>query len=263
MPRKVVEEARVLAKLPRLLRAWVRFAYAERGLSRELLADALGAIDHWEPDYQRLIRTPRAQGAEAIARMAMGLDTGLELDVDPWRDHLIGAVGTQEALDALTDEPLPDEPFDWTGLPDRIRPKLEEIVALCDANADDLLDVEHRTAIRRLLHDVATAQPGYFLGHATARTSAAAIIYMIAHANDSVGIHRDVTVGELLAPFGVASASQRVGQFRRFLGLSEHDPSVGAPMVLGSAAYLVAERRAELMADREAPWLWCGVGGVG
>jgi hypothetical protein len=111
VPRKVVEKAGVLTKLPGLLRAFIRYAYDVRGWRAELRAEALA-------------------------------------------DELEAAVGGEVELEQLTDDPLPDEPFEWLGVPEDIRPKLEEILALCDANADALLDVEHRTANRRLLHDV-------------------------------------------------------------------------------------------------------------
>jgi len=61
------------------------------------LVETLESVDRWEPEYQRLIRTPRAQGAEALARMAMGLPTGLEAH-DPW-EQLVAAVGGEVELE--------------------------------------------------------------------------------------------------------------------------------------------------------------------
>jgi hypothetical protein len=248
VPRKVVEDAKVLTKLPNVLRAFVRYAYDVRGLRPALLEEALEAVDRWEPEYQRLIRTPRAQGAEALARMVQGLETGLEL-VDPYQ-QLVDTVGDEGELERLDDGPLPDEPFDPYGLDDDIRAKVEEIRLLCDANADSLLDVEHRTANRRLLYDLARVKPTFFRGRAAARTSAAAICYMVAHANDSLSPYGPLTAGDLLAPFGVATAGQRTHQFREFLGLAA-DPEAGAPMSLGDPSYLVSSRRAALIAQRD------------
>jgi hypothetical protein len=160
------------------------------------------------------------------------------------------AVGGKDALDALTAEPLPDEDFDWSGIPEELGGKVGEILALCDENADQFLDFEHRTANRRLLRQVVLADPAYFRGRAAARTSAAAISYMVAHANDSVSIHGPLTTQELLEPFGVKSASQRAHRFRTVLGLPEHLPYYG-PMALGSPDYLVSDRRAELIEERD------------
>jgi hypothetical protein len=248
VPRKVVEDARVLTKLPNLLRSFVRYAYHERGLRPALLQEALEAVGRWEPEYQRLIRTPRAQGAEALALMAQGLETGLELR-DPYQ-YLVDVVGGEDELALLDDDPLPDEPFDSYGLDDDIRPKVDEIAALCDASADSLLDVEHRTANRRLLYDLARVNPAFFRGRAAANTSAAAICYMVAHANGSLNSFGPLTASKLLAAFGVSSAAQRTHQFRDFLGLPAY-PELGEPMSLRDRDYLVSSRRAALMEQRD------------
>ena len=177
-PRKIVAEVDLLTKLPRLLRDFIRFSHRQRGLRRDLTEETLAAVDRWEPEYQRLIRTDRPQGAEALARMLLDYE-----DV-PWSiDDVAADVGGRDALDALDDEPLPDEEFDWNAVPEDIRPKVAEILALCDQNAEEFLDVEHRTANRRLLHRVVAADPAFFRGRAAARTSAAAICWMVAHAN--------------------------------------------------------------------------------
>ena len=243
-PRKVVAEPALLAKLPNLLRAFVEFCHRRTGLRRELTAETLQSIDRWEPEYQRLIRTTRPQGAEALARLLLDAGDG---DWSPTLD-LEETVGGRSALLTLSVEPLPDEEFEWAGIPADIRDKVAEILVLCDANADRFLDVEHRTANRRLLSRLAVADPGFFRGRAAARTSAAAICWMIAHANDSLSPH-DLTAAELLAPFGVTSASQRANRFRQSLGLPEHLP--GDPMALEAADLLVSARRAEIIEERD------------
>jgi hypothetical protein len=243
-PRKIVAEADLLAKLPRLLRDFIRFSHRRRGLRRDLTEETLTAVDRWEPEYQRLIRTDRPQGAEALARMLLEYEGGVWSMGDPAE-----AVGGPEALDALDATPLPDEAFDWAGVPDDLRPKLAEILALCDQNAEQFLDVEHRTANRRLLRRVVEADPTFFPGRASARTTAAAISWMVAHANDSISPYGPLTAGELLAPFGVRSASERAGRFLRALELPGHSPAV--PMALGSPDLLVGERRAALIEERD------------
>ena len=124
-PRKIVAEVDLLTRLPRLLRDFIRFSHRQRGLRRDLTEETLAAVDRWEPEYQRLIRTDRPQGAEALARMLLDYE-----DV-PWGiDDVAADVGGRDALDALDDEPLPDEEFDWTAVPEDIRPKVAEILAL-------------------------------------------------------------------------------------------------------------------------------------
>jgi hypothetical protein len=73
IPRKIVAPAEYLAKVPNLLRAFVRFAHAEVGLRTELTDEALAAIDDWEPQYQQTIRSPRPQGPAALLA-ALGVD---------------------------------------------------------------------------------------------------------------------------------------------------------------------------------------------
>jgi hypothetical protein len=243
-PRKVLATADLLATLPRLLRDFIRFSHQRRGLRRDLTEETLAAVDRWEPEYQRLIRTDRPQGAEALARML------LDYDIGDWATgDLAEAVGGQEVLDALDTVPLPDEEFGWEGVPDDLHPKVAEILALCDDNAEKLLDVEHRTANRRLLRRVVGVDPEFFRGRASARTTAAAISWMVASANDSISPYGPLTAAQLLEPFGVRSASERAGRFLRALGLPGHSPSV--PMALGSPDLLVRERRAALIEERD------------
>ncbi|HEX7276073.1 MAG TPA: hypothetical protein VF244_01740 [Acidimicrobiales bacterium] len=79
IPRKLVEPASHLAKAPELLRAFIRFCHAERGIRPALTTETLEAVDHWEPEYQEIIRSPRPQGPEALLA-AMGV-----IDPDgPW-----------------------------------------------------------------------------------------------------------------------------------------------------------------------------------
>ena len=66
IPRKLVDDVVYLSKAPDLLRAFVRFCHAERGIRPELTRDTLAAIDLYEPDYQRTIRSVRPQGPMAL-----------------------------------------------------------------------------------------------------------------------------------------------------------------------------------------------------
>ncbi len=244
-PRKVVADVAYLEQLPAVLRAFIRYSHRERSIATVRSTETLLAVDRWEPTYQAAIRTDRPQGAEALARAL--LEAGGTLLYDD--TYLEDAVGGAKALGELDAVPLPDEPFDWTEIPDDIAAKVGAMVQMLDSSADDLLDVEHRTANRRLLRDVVLADPGYFRGRAAARTSAAAIVWMVAHANDSISPYA-LTTQELLEPFGVGSAAERARRFRSALGLGPLDPYAG-PMALGSPRYLVSERRRELIAERD------------
>ena len=77
LPRKVVADVPYLAKAPALLRRYVEFSHDKAGLPHALTREVLDAVDRWEPEYQRLIRSARPQGAAAMAGAAArgGWDT--------------------------------------------------------------------------------------------------------------------------------------------------------------------------------------------
>ena len=59
IPRKIMADGRHLAQAPDLLRAFIRFSHAERGIRSELTEETLAAVDEYEPGYQARIRTRR------------------------------------------------------------------------------------------------------------------------------------------------------------------------------------------------------------
>jgi hypothetical protein len=64
-------------------------------------------------------------------------------------EDLEDSVGGEEELDALSTEPLPDEPLTIASVPDGIRGRGSEVAELVDGCADGLFDIEFRTACRR------------------------------------------------------------------------------------------------------------------
>jgi hypothetical protein len=133
-----------------------------------------------------------------------------------------------------------------------VHPRVAEIGGLIDACAADLLDVEHRTAARRVLHDVAAADPRIFRRQARSENAAAAILWMVLKANDGFE-HGGLTATALGDWFGVGgSPGQRAPTFLKALGVErgyEHD------LRLGSARYLVAARREGLLDLRRRYWV--------
>ena len=255
-PRKIVAELELLLRMPAVLRAFIRFAHAEAGLDESLTADTLRAVDGFEPEYRDAVGRPRRQGPEALLER-MGVLDPLADDSDGLLDFadlerfqrsmLAEMVGGEQQLDRLTAEPLPDEPFDDHGIPDQIAGRVAETLALVDRCCDELLDTEHRTAVRRLLHDVAIADPRGFDGRSKPRTAAAGLCWMVGRANESVG-YGDLQTQELMAWFGLKTAPvARAESIRRALGL---DP-LSWPASLGSARYLTGERRAALVEQRD------------
>ena len=276
VPRKIVADAAYLSKLPDLLRAFVRFCHAERGIRAELTRETLAAIDTYAPEYQRTIRSPRPQGPMALLA-AMGavdadgpwdmgdLDVDVGRDVDgvdarfDYGDHrafmlelLREAAGSDDALRALDDRPLPDEDFDWTGIVGDIHGKVAEVLGLCDQCCDELLDVEYRTACRRLLARVAAGDPAVFRRRSSSATAAAAICWIVGKDNDlftpSGGA---VLVKDVMAQFGLTQGgvSQRAETLMKAAGFELSTPRWDVR--LGSPELLVARRRRRMIELRD------------
>jgi hypothetical protein len=152
---------------------------------------------------------------------------------------------------SLDDVPLPDEDFVWTGTPDDIRPVVQQMLDECDRVAGELLDVEHRTAMRRLLSRAAVADPAIFRRKASPVRGAAAVAWVIAKANGSIGGYRSgLTTQELLAAFDLTgSVSSRANPFLQAIGVDPHD--LYGAMNLGTPDLLTSGRRAELIAVRD------------
>ncbi|HEX9888896.1 MAG TPA: DUF6398 domain-containing protein, partial [Nitriliruptorales bacterium] len=235
VPRKIVTDTDDLIGLPDLLRDLIRFVHDEVGIRDELTEETLDGVDRWEPDYQRAIRSPRLQGPAALLG-AMGLldedggDGGYGallpgggLHAVLWQqrtlERLEEEVGGAEQLDELDTSPLPDEPFDRSALPDhptdvQLAQRIDDILELLDGACERFFDVEHRTACRRLLADVLARSPEA-LGRGRTDTAAAALVWLVARANDSFQSRTGgLAVGEVAEWFGLAAvSSQRATTF--------------------------------------------------
>ncbi len=264
IPRKLVAPSIYLAKAPDLLRAFVRYAHAERGIRAERTEETIAAIDAHEPEYQKLIRSPRPQGPMALLA-AMGA-----VDPDgPWElpaqeplapgeylmRSLVAEAGGEEALAALSDEPLPDERFDWSEIPDDTHERVEETLALCDRCCDELLDGEYRTACRRYLAMVARGDPEVFRRRGSAATAAAAVCWTIGSANELFDPrHGGILVRDLLAHFGIrqGGVSQRALTLMKAAGVLDRDYYGSTwDIPLGTPELLVSRRRRRMIELRE------------
>lgn len=257
VPRKILADPAHLAKLPNLLRAYIRHCHDQLGIRSELTDETLAAVDAYEPDYQRAIRTSRPRGPAAL--LANLFDGAEWAEDEPSTSEIMlesldRRVGGRLALQDLDDRPLPDEPFEWAGIPTDIHPVLQQVLDACDHCADDLLDVEHRTAMRRFLSRAAATDPALFRRKASPTRGAAAIAWIICRANDTVGSHRSrLTVADLLAHFDITgSVSQRAEPLLRANGIDPHQ--LYGSMTLGTPDLLTADKRHDLITLRER-WL--------
>jgi hypothetical protein len=262
IPRKIVAPAEYLAKVPDLLRAFIRFAHAEIGLRSDLTDETLAAVDDWEPRYQQTIRSPRPQGPAALLA-ALGVDASDMADVPVGPEELEGFeqtmldwfaldVGDRVRLDRLDDIPLPDEPFRWDGIPDDVTARVREVLALSDRCCEEILDFEYRTACRRVLARVASREPEVFRRKGRAETAAAALVWIVGKANDLFEQQRTggMQVRDLMSHFGLgqSTVAQRAATMLRAGGFRDDTYIVR----LGSPDYLVAARRRRIINMRES-----------
>jgi Domain of unknown function (DUF6398) len=257
IPRKIVADVTYLAKVPDLLRTFIRFCHQERGIRAALTADTLATVDEYEPQYQETIRSPRPQGPAALlaAMGAFNPDGPWPLfEAEPpsypeiMLDTLRRAVGGEDTLDQLDATPLPDEPFAWDPIPGDIHERVTEVLRLVDQCCDELLDVEYRTACRRYLGRAAASDPQIFRRRGRADTAAAAICWGIGKANDLFS--GGMLVKDLMGHFGMGqgSVSQRSEPLLRAIGV---DPHQYGAMNLGSPDYLTSARRVKILALRD------------
>jgi hypothetical protein len=251
IPRKIVAPAEYLAKAPDLLRAFIRFAHTEVGLRSELTEETLAAIDDGEPRYQQRIRSPRPQGP-AAQLAALGMDTN---EPESFEQSMLGwlafDVGDQVQLDRLDDYPLPDEPFRWEGIPDDVTARVHEVLALTDRCCEEKLDVEYRTACRRLLARIASREPEVFRRKGRAETAAAALVWIVGKANDLFEQRTGgMQVRDLMSHFGLrqSSIASRAAPMLRAGGFRDDTYIVR----LGSPDYLVGARRQRIIKMRDS-----------
>lgn len=261
IPRKIVADVGYLAKAPDLLRRFIRFCHDRVALRPALTDEVLAAVGEWEPEYQRLIRTERLQGAAALAHLALEASEAGEYDDEDDRtiaeimlDGLDHAVGGRRTLMDLDTSPLPEEPFEWAGIPDDIHDRVRDVLELCDRCADELFDIEHKTAFRRFLGRAAAADPAIFRRKGAANRAAAAICWAVGRANESVGTP-DLQSQELEAWFGVkGAAAQRAEVFLRANGVDPHGRYTGVQ--LATPDLLTSSRRSTIAALRDQYLTW-------
>jgi Domain of unknown function (DUF6398) len=165
-------------------------------------------------------------------------------------------VGGQQVLNNLDDSPLPDEPFDWTGIAEDIVPCVAQILGHIDRCCDALLDVEYRTACRRLLARAALGDPRVFRRQAKTETAAAAIVWIVGSTNKIFdGPERLIFASRVVHFLGASSsASSRAETFRRAAGRGRFpfETHLGA-------AFLTSGSRRRIIGDRDwyrarLPW---------
>jgi hypothetical protein len=174
---------------------------------------------------------------------------------DPWADdwppppgggwwvleELLELVGSEEALQALDAEPLPDEPFAWHVVPAGLHDRLAAVLEIVDQACADLFDVELRTAARRLAARAMVGDSRVLGGRGRIDTAAAGLVWIVASANGAFARH-DLRVMELQAHLGLRSSpSQRAYSILRAAGIETS--TYPRPRLADPSLLVAAERR--------------------
>jgi len=268
IPRKIIAPADFLAEAPELLRALVSFCHSERAVRPDLTTETLAMIDRLEAGYQHTISSPRPQGTEALLGALGLLDDPSEpssgtlaglFDLLPdygeqLADMLSREVGGEDALAQLDAEPLPDEPLSEAGIDEDIRARVAEISGLCDRCCEELLDVEYRSACRRFLARVAALRPELFRRRSDPAVTAAAVCWVIGHANELFSGPGSIRVKDLASHFGLAP-SRIPPRGRKLLAaagvLSDPDDNPPGGITLADPGLLTSAHRRQIIARRD------------
>lgn len=254
VPRKILQDPAVLAKMPAVLRAFVAFAHAESGVRPALTETTLATVGECEPEYRRLIADAgRPMGPRAVLA-AMGFPDPTAAWEATQRQDLVAVVGGEDALEALDDVPLPDEPFAWDGVPDGAQDRTALVLELTDEACDALFDREVRTACRRLLARLAAERPDLLTGRGQPATAAWAVCWIVGTANDVFSSRSSCFQGrvkDLTAHLGLtAPANARAATFLKALGI-EHEPAFSLTLALGTPDLLTSCRRRQIVRRRD------------
>lgn len=234
-----------LRYLPDLIGDFVMFVQRDRAPA-EVSAEISATIDRMRPEFLCAVgafgwRTPPFSSHEPAE------------PAHPLQD-IADLVGGFDALGSLDAAPLPDEPLDWGRVPGRSMSRVRELAPWLDACADRLLTVEHRTAMRRFVVELARRDPRP-LRRGTPPRRAATIAWVVLQANDDIGPGRDrlLTGADLMAAFELSTSVSGPGRtMLRAAGGSErpHLPLV-TRFCLGDPDLLTSRRRERIIVDRD------------
>lgn len=261
LPDHVLADVADLRRYPELLRSYIRFCHAERRVPSSLTRQTLRAVDEYEPLYRELIGRPRASGP--LVRTEDGRlerPHGMLPERPPYDmadagrvmlARLVDEVGGPEALRAIDSVPLPDEPFDWAGVPEGACASVARIVTLCDDACAAVLDIEHRTACRRFLREVAVGDMQALTEASQPAQVAAAACWVVGQLNDSFRAGAgSARVKDLLAHLGLTGTVAQHG-YALVRATGRPRPRGAYDLGIRSVELLVSRRRESIIKRRD------------
>lgn len=141
-----------------------------------------------------------ARGPDALARAVRMEDSHGILVRD-----LANEVGGLGPLEALDDEPVPDEPFDWSVVTADDRSAVEAVVERVERVGEPWFDAEYRTIARRFLRRVLEHDPGPLRRSSRPDRIAAGVVLAVLDGNGEVGPRLRWRAGDIGALFGMSS----------------------------------------------------------
>ncbi len=238
----------------------VAAAFAAMGIPESAGMNALGGPNDFEdflrsrgferPGISGGVEMPG--GLEMFGSTFVNVSTPKEHYAQTFLNSMALQVGGIEALNLLSRDELADEPFDWTGIEEDIKPTVIATLDITDRCCDEMLNVEFRTACRRVLSRVAKEDPRIFRRNARIDTGAAAVVWIVAKINDLFrprgnSARLSVSANDLLSWFGLTSSlSSRAQPMLVTLGV----PGTYAIDKIGDPGLLTAATRRNLIERR-------------
>ncbi len=280
-PRKVMSPEDDLLLMPTALAALVRFANDRSGVDPVFTENAIAAIEDNREEYEARVRGDQPESTSALfARLLTGIDDDALPLSEPLSDlgdefgggSFFGdqasmlaeifissgaeAVGGIDALQALTDEPLPTEGLDTAAVAEDVVDRLNSLVPEIRRIADEVFDEpELATAALRLLTTIGRVGPAIFRRRIADRSLLAALFWIVGKDNNLFtgqwGSEGGMTIGELQNHLGVSSSPKPTAE--KMLRAAGHELS-DVEVILGDPRYLISRRRQRIIANRDTYW---------
>ncbi|WP_152346019.1 hypothetical protein [Brevibacterium sp. CFH 10365] len=280
-PRKVMSPEDDLLLMPTALAAIVLYANDRSGVDPVFTENALAAIEDNREEYTARVRGDDPGGestADLFARLLTGVDDdddsmfSSDFDDESADESFLGdqasyvaeifigsgaeAVGGIDALQSLTDEPLPTEDLDTTGVADDVVDRLTSLVPEIRRVAVEVFEEpELATAALRLLVEIGRGDAAIFRRRIADRTLLAALFWIVGKNNNLFsgqwGAEGELTIGELQCHLGVSTSPKPTAE--KLLLAAGHELHY-AEVVLGDPRYLISRRRQRIIENRDAYW---------